>query len=270
MVAKGELNSLRILLTNDDGIQAEGIQVLARCLARLPDIHLYIVAPERERSASGHAITLHKPLRVQKMEMSTMVAGAWAVSGTPADCTKLGLGALVEAPVDLLISGINRGPNLGQDVYYSGTVSAAMEGALMGIPSLAMSLAGFEGLDFTFAGQMAQEMVKACVHKQLTPGTLLNINIPALPSEEIAGLAVTRLGLRKYQDTYVKRTDPRGQTYYWLAGELIDADDAENTDTDALHRNLVSLTPICLDLTNHALLEQTIEWMKHVCLPKSV
>ncbi len=259
---------MRILLTNDDGILADGIQVLASCLARIADARLFLVAPERERSASGHAITLHKPLRVQEITPNAPVAGAWAVSGTPADCTKLGISALVDEKVDLVISGVNRGPNLGQDVYYSGTVSAAMEGALMGIPSIAISLAGFEGLNYEYAGQLAQELVKACVHRQLDAGALLNINVPALEAEDIAGLAVTRLGVRKYRDTYVKRTDPRGQTYYWLAGEPLDADGAVDTDIGALHRNLVSITPICLDLTNHALVEATTEWIKHVNIPE--
>ena len=258
---------MRILLTNDDGILADGIQALARHLTHVPDVQLYLVAPERERSASGHAITLHKPLRVQKLELATEVAGAWAVSGTPADCTKLGVSALLDESVDLVISGINRGPNLGQDVYYSGTVSAAMEGAFMGIPSLALSLAGFEGVDFNYAGQLAKELVLACVHECLAPGTLLNINVPALPGEDVAGLAVTRLGLRKYQDNYVKRTDPRGRIYYWLAGEPLEEKDDDQTDIGAIHSNLVSITPICLDMTNYAVLEQTMEWIKHVNLP---
>ncbi|MEW6522037.1 MAG: 5'/3'-nucleotidase SurE [Bacillota bacterium] len=253
------------MLTNDDGILAEGLQTLKSHLECLPEVELWVVAPDRERSASGHSITIHQPLQVQELAGNGKTK-SWAVSGTPADCTKLALQALLETRPDLVVSGINRGPNLGQDVYYSGTVSAAVESALLGVPALAVSLTAFENLDYTFAAKFAAGTAWHVLKTGLPRGTLLNINVPALDPGQVAGVAVTRLGVRRYRDAFDRRVDPRGRTYYWLTADAPDHEEPDDTDIGAIRNNLISITPIRLDLTHHDLMGELRQWVADVKL----
>lgn len=240
-----------ILLTNDDGITAEGLKVLGQHLSSLAD--LFIIAPEKERSAIGHGITMHKPLRATETALADGLRGL-AVNGTPADCVKLALEALLPQPPDIVISGINRGENLGTDVLYSGTVSGAIEGCINGIPSLAVSLAGEQDPDYHFAASFVASLCQVMPDLGLPPDTLLNINIPNVSPEKIAGVAYTRLGRRRYVNTIERRVDPRGRVYFWLGGEVQDLDSGPDTDVGAINQNYISITPIQLDLTNHRFL----------------
>jgi 5'-nucleotidase len=241
---------LLILVTNDDGIEAPGIKALSLALASVGKVA--VVAPERERSAIGHGITMHKPLRVTEIAWGSTIYKCLAVNGTPADCVKLAIDALLDATPDLVVSGINRGENLGTDILYSGTVSGALEGCINNRPSLAVSLVGEKAHDFSFAADFTVKLVKHILKQGLPEGTLLNLNIPQLPQSEIQGLAITRLGRRRYVNTVSSRKDPRGRTYYWLAGEKEDLDQAIDTDTAALNRRFISLTPLHLDLTDYS------------------
>ncbi len=249
-----------ILLTNDDGVYADGLQILRRELEER-GFELAIVAPERERSASGHAITLHKPVYVHRLQLDGTRVPAWSVSGTPADCAKLGVLALLERRPDLVVSGINRGPNLGMDVLYSGTVSAAFEAAILGLPAVAVSLGTFEDADYAPAARFTGALMEQIARRSLPPGVLLNVNVPPLPEEEMAGVAVTRLGVRYYTDVFHPRQDPRGRTYYWLAGEVVPGREGPDTDVGALEQNLVSITPLHLRLTDQAALEGLRAWI---------
>jgi 5'-nucleotidase len=251
---------MNVVLTNDDGIRAEGLRVLRQALTGLPGVRVLVVAPDRERSASGHAITIHQPLQVEELRLEDG-GPAWAVSGTPADCTKLAVEALLPEPPALVVSGINRGPNLGTDVYYSGTVSAAVESVLLGIPALAVSVTAFENIDYEFSARFAARVAARVLERGLPRDTLLNINVPALPPDQIAGVAVTRLGVRRYRNVFDRRTDPRGRVYYWMAGDLDDGEDVAGTDTAAIRQNLVSVTPIRLDLTHHGFLAELHQWV---------
>lgn len=241
----------KVLISNDDGIHAEGIQTLAERLSK--DYAVYVVAPDRERSATGHALTLHKPLRVDEVEFDFPVKAAYAVTGTPSDCVKIALNAVLDVKPDVVVSGINHGPNLGADVLYSGTVSAAIEGALHGLPSFATSLLnGFDkNVDFTSAADFIAEFIPKAVETKLPPRTILNLNYPAVPARDVVGVRLTSLGVRMYTDTYEKRVDPRGQVYYWLAGELVEGDEPEDSDVTAIRNNCVSISPVTWDMTNH-------------------
>lgn len=241
------------LLTNDDGIAAEGLRALGCKLAGQGQV--VIVAPEKERSAIGHGITMHKPLRVTEIELAPGLKG-FAVNGTPADCVKLALEALLPQPPDVVVSGINRGENLGTDVLYSGTVSGAIEGCINGIPSLAVSLAGEKDPDYSFAAAFTASLCRYIATRGLPAGTFLNVNIPNLPPEDIAGVALTRLGQRRYINTIERRVDPRGRAYFWLAGEVKDLDANPDTDIGAVLRKFISITPLHLDLTDHRFLER--------------
>ncbi len=233
-----------LLLTNDDGVHAAGLAALAGALDELGDVH--VVAPEREQSACGHALTLHRPLRVDRLG-----ARRFAVNGTPSDCVNLGvLGFLPERPA-LVVAGINHGTNLGDDVTYSGTVSAAMEGTLLGVPSVAISLA--TGGDVDAAAAIARLVVTRILVTGLPRKTLLNVNVPATTPH---GLRLTRLGHRVYSDKIVEQTDPRGRAHYWIGGGDAAWEDLAGTDMGAIHDGYVSITPLHLDLTNHRALDQ--------------
>lgn len=254
-----------ILLTNDDGIYAEGIQILADTLLQVENIKIYIVAPDRERSATGHAITMHRPLRAEEVKFyhNPLLKG-WSVNGTPSDCVKLAIEYLLPQKPDLVISGINLGENLGTDILYSGTVSAAIEAIILGVPALAVSLVWQKNPDFHFVADFLRRFLKNLHEYNLPEHTLLNINVPAKNQQEIAGIAVTRLGLRLYRNAFEKRVDPRGRNYYWLAGEAIDVEDREEGDTDvtAIKNAYISITPLHFDLTNYQLINklQEIKW----------
>ena len=237
-----------LLLTNDDGVHAAGLAALATALAELGDV--FVIAPEREQSTCGHALTLHRPLRVNQ------IRERWfAVNGTPSDCVNLGvLGFLPERPV-LIVSGVNHGSNLGDDVTYSGTVSAAMEGALLRVPSIAVSLV--DGGDFDEAAATARLVAMRVLVTGLPAKTLLNVNVP---SGRPKGIRVTRLGHRVYSAKVVEQTDPRGRAHYWLGAGPPEWDALEGTDMGAVHDGFVSVTPLHLDLTHHGLLGQMTDW----------
>lgn len=249
-----------ILLTNDDGVYAEGLRALARAFAAMPGATVRVVAPERECSAGGHAVTLSRPLHIADVNIGDGMPPAISVDGTPADCVKLAVRALLERPPDLIVSGVNRGPNLSTDVFYSGTVSAAIEGAIHDIPSLAASLTAYQGAAFDDAALIVRAIAEQTLARGLPRHTLLNINIPPLPVAELDGVAVTRLSVARYRDVFDRRTDPRGRTYFWLTGEFLDDEWPEDTDVAAVRRNQVSVTPVQLDLTDHGALEVVRSW----------
>jgi 5'-nucleotidase len=242
---------MRFLLTNDDGIYAQGLQALHRELSQ--DAQCIVVAPEIEQSAVGHAITISRPLMVRRARKNGTFLG-YAVAGTPADCVKIGIGELAGGPVDLVVSGINRGANVGINVLYSGTVSAATEAAILGVPSLALSLDSRKDADFTAAARFARRMA-AFVMEHPLPQVALNVNVPALPEAQIRGIAVVKQGRARFMESFDKRTDPRENLYYWLSGETeMPAGEDEDTDACALKRGMITITPICFDLTRHDLL----------------
>ncbi|MCL6640704.1 MAG: 5'/3'-nucleotidase SurE [Candidatus Rokubacteria bacterium] len=237
-----------LLVTNDDGIHAAGLLALASALEDLGEVH--VLAPEREQSACGHALTLHRPLRVDRLRERW-----YAVNGTPSDCVNLGvLGFLAEPPV-LIVSGINHGANLGDDVTYSGTVSAAMEGTLLGVPSIAVSLV--EGTEFEAAARVARLVALRVLTEGLPPGTLLNVNVP--PGRPRA-VRMTRLGHRVYSGKIVEQRDTRGRVHYWIGGGAPRWEALEGSDMAAVHEGDVSVTPLHLDLTHHRALASLADW----------
>jgi 5'-nucleotidase len=234
---------LLILLTNDDGIHSEGLIALRERLSKKHDV--YVVAPERERTCVGHAITLHKPLRMQE-------AGdrMYSSNGTPADCILLGVNVVLPEKPDFVISGINKGPNMGQDVNYSGTVAAAKEGAFLGISSLAVSVCARTGFHFPDAAEYTEDILDSLKNNAFQGNVFLNINIPNVPHDNIKGFMVTRLGKRVYNDTVFERTDPRGGRYYWIGGNSEGFELIEGTDFHAVEKGYVSVTPLALDATS--------------------
>ncbi len=250
---------LKILVTNDDGINSPGIYHLANNLKKLGSVT--VVAPESERSASGLSITMHKPLRLSSIDSIDKNIDSWSINGTPSDCVKFALDFLINEKPDLIVSGINRGSNLGTDILYSGTVSAAIEGAINSIPSIAISLDTFENVDFNSYGRIALSLCKQIYEKKIEKGLVLNINFPHAPLNCINGIKVTRLGVRKYKNCFVKRKDPRGKNYFWLAGELDDSDNNESdTDINAIKNNYISITPIKIDLTSYETIDKLNNW----------
>jgi 5'-nucleotidase len=237
-----------ILVTNDDGVHAAGVSALADALAELGEV--WVIAPEREQSACGHALTLHRPVRAIPVGERR-----FAVSGTPSDCVNLGvLGFLPERPV-LVASGINHGGNLGDDVTYSGTVSAAMEATLLGVPAIAVSL--LDGGDLADAAAAARLVAMRVLVAGLPRKTLINVNVPP---QTPRGIALTRLGHRVYSDKIVEQLDPRGRSHYWLGGGDPAWEALEGTDMGAIHDGFVSVSPVQLDLTNHAALARMTDW----------
>jgi 5'-nucleotidase len=256
---------IKVLVSNDDGIHALGIRTLVERLSQQYEV--YVVAPDRERSATGHALTLHQPLRVDEVDMGPKVAAAYAVSGTPSDCIKIALNALLGFRPDVIVSGINHGPNLGADVLYSGTVSAAIEGGMNDVPSAAVSLLnGYDkNADFRHGADFIAGFVPKIIEAQLPAKTIFNINIPAVPITHMVGVKMTRLGIRMYTDTYDKRVDPRNHVYYWLAGEIIDdSDELEDSDVMAMRNNMISITPVTYDMTNYKMLDSHREYIEGV------
>jgi 5'-nucleotidase len=245
---------VRILVTNDDGIHADGLLALADALSAVAQVT--IIAPEREHSAGGHAITLHKPLRITRVNINHTSAEAYSTNGTPADCVVLGVLDVMGGLPDWVVAGINRGPNLGEDLMYSGTVSAAMEAAVMGVPAFAISVADYEATDFDVAARFAADLTQRLAPGALPPESFLNVNVPNLPAEQLRGVRVTTLGRRKYKGRLEKRLDPRGRIYYWLGGDPTVTDPAEATDAGAVASGFISITPLHFDLTNHALIAE--------------
>jgi 5'-nucleotidase len=233
-----------VLLSNDDGINSEGLQALKVALQGTDDV--WVVGPDSERTCIGHAITLHKPLRIHKLNHRT-----FSTNGTPADSVLLALRVLLPRKPDLVISGINKGPNMGQDVSYSGTVAAAKEGAFAGIISLAVSLNARSDFLFDAACRAVVEIVQTVREGRLPPQTLLNINIPNIPYEKNKGIRVTRLGKRIYNGNIIERIDPRGGPYYWIGGDGEAFEAVEGTDLHAVDLGYISVTPLHWDLTSH-------------------
>lgn len=242
---------MKILISNDDGIVANGIRALSETLSEEHEV--YVIAPDRERSAAGHSLTLHTPLRVEELEPKNGIKRCWVTTGTPGDCVKIGISAILEEGElpDIVISGINHGPNLGADILYSGTVSCAMEGAMLGYPSIAVSLASLRSdyEDFKFAAKFIASLLPKLKEFQFPKKTILNVNVPALDPEDISGVAITELGRKMFTDTYEKRVDPRGKVYYWLAGELLNEPEDAITDIAAVRNNKISITPVTYEMT---------------------
>lgn len=248
---------MNILLTNDDGINSEGILALYESVKKLGKAT--IVAPDAERSAVGHAITLSDPLRVKAVNRNGKFFG-YATTGTPADCVKLAIRAILNDKPDVVISGINLGPNTGFSILYSGTVSGATEGAILGIPSFAISLATFENPDYSFAAEFAKKIVQLLREKGLPKGTLLNVNIPAVNKKNIKGVKIVRQTKVAIKERFDKRVDPRKHIYYWLTGEVIESDGQKDADIEAIRHNYVSITPIHCDMTNYDFMDELKRW----------
>lgn len=236
----------KILITNDDGIHSEGLWILKKELSELAEV--FIVAPDRERSATGHAITLHRPLRMQRVKKN-----AYAVDGTPTDCVILGYNLLFknEKP-DLVISGINKGGNLGDDITYSGTVCAALEGAMLGIPSFAISIVARDHYNFKPAAEFAKILSIFLLKNLKEKNIVFNVNIPNVKKlDEVKGIKITRQGKRKYEELVIQNIDPRGKKYYWIGGNLEPVKNEKDTDISAITQNYISITPVTLDMTDH-------------------
>jgi len=246
---------VRILLCNDDGIHAAGLQSLASALDGLGD--LVVVAPESEQSAVGHAITVRDPVRAHEAEFSVPSGPipAWAVSGTPADCIKLACHQVLDSYPTLVVSGINHGANTAVNAIYSGTVSAATEASMLGVDAVAISLCDWAASNFEGAGLWARSIVTSVLQSGLPQGTLLNVNVPACPADEIEGLAVTRQARSRWEEGFEQRKDPAGRPYYWLSGTFVDLDDGNRTDTEAVEQGYVSVTPLQHDRTDYDALD---------------
>ncbi len=248
---------MRILVSNDDGIDAPGIYALAQELRRIGEV--IVVAPDRQQSAVGHAITMQYPLRAMPFHKNGELFGH-AVKGTPADAVKLAVRCLLKEPVDLLVSGINHGSNTAINILYSGTVSAATEGTILGIPSIAISLTTYEEADFGPAARFARELAGLVFERTLPEGTLLNVNVPAVPEESIRGVKITRQGRSSWDDTFDVRRDPANREYYWLTGKMNITDTDPETDQVAIKENYISVTPIHYDLTDSSMFEKLKGW----------
>jgi len=252
---------LLILVTNDDGIESPGLMAIAQSLSGLGQV--VVVAPDRERSAVGHSLTLHSPLRAEEIR-----SGQFAVDGTPTDCVNLGIHGLLSKRPSLVVSGINKGGNMGDDVTYSGTVSAAMEATMMGVPAFAISLESrsFKAEDFVIAARFAAELAEIVLQRGLPADTFLNVNVPAAAP---SGVRLPRQGRRRYGDVVVEKIDPRGRKYYWLGAGEPDFQDIEGTDFHAVHRGFISITPLHLDLTNNRSFQILTTWGLEGRLPAS-
>lgn len=248
---------MKILISNDDGYMAEGIQALAEAMATLGDIT--VVAPDRNRSGASNSLTLENPLRVTKLEN-----GVHRVEGTPTDCVHLAITGLLDEEPDMVISGINAGANLGDDVLYSGTVAAAMEGRFLGLPAIAISLNGHTATHFETAAWVAKKVVAQLQLSSLPADTILNINVPDIPIEDITGFESTRLGRRHKAEPVIKELDPRGRPMYWVgpAGEEEDA--GPGTDFYAIRHGAVSVTPLQIDLTHYDAIDGVASWLQGV------
>ncbi len=243
---------MNILVSNDDGIHAPGIAALYGAIHDLGEVH--VAAPAAEQSAVGHAITLSNPIKARRVDVGGAFSGH-AIGGTPADCVKLAVCSLLPCRPDLLVSGINLGQNAGISVIYSGTVSAATEGTILGIPSMAISLNSFTDPIWDTPARVARELVMKLQRRGLPDETLLNVNVPNIPYEKLRGYRVTRMGRSRFAEVFHRREDPRGNVYYWMDGQMEQLGESADTDLRALDEGFVSLTPIWFDLTHQAVLE---------------
>jgi 5'-nucleotidase len=250
-----------ILLTNDDGIDANGIAALGAALDGLGD--LAVVAPAQEQSAVGHAITVRDPVRAHSWLFETPSGAVWAraVTGTPADCVKLACQKLLPRRPDLIVSGINHGPNTAVNVIYSGTVSAATEASILGVPAVAVSLCDWDpDADFEAAGRYARLITERVLADGIVPGTLLNVNVPPGDFDDIRGIEITRQARSRWEEEFHERRDPFNRPYYWLGGEFIDLDEGGDTDLHAIKRGYVSVTPLHHDMTDYGQIESLAGW----------
>lgn len=243
-----------ILVTNDDGIHSKGITVLAKVLQEIGEV--FVVAPDREKSAIAHSLTLHRPLRVEKIKKNY-----YAVDGTPADCVHLGVNTILPERPRLIVSGINKGGNLGDDLIYSGTVSAAFEGTLLGVPSFAISLVSRSHFRFDVAAHFALRMARYIIKKELPQNTFLNINVPNVDEKEIKSYKITQQGrLIHGGNGVIEKMDPRGRKYYWIGGGQLIFNKGRNTDVEAVSKSYISITPLNLDLTNYSSIREIKKW----------
>ncbi len=245
---------MKILLSNDDGYLAPGLACLAKALRPFAD--LIVVAPERDRSGASNSLTLSSPLHVRQGEN-----GFLFVDGTPTDCVHLAITGLMEQEPDMVIAGINRGANLGDDVIYSGTVAAAMEGRFLGLPAIAVSLVGQKGTHYATAAEVVIHLFDRLQQDPLPADTILNVNVPDLPVQEIVGFEATRLGHRHKAEPVIRDADPYGNPIYWVGPSGPEADAGPGTDFFAIKRNFVSITPLQVDLTRYAALDQVSSWL---------
>lgn len=246
---------MRILLSNDDGYFAPGLAALAEALAGLGDI--VVVAPEQNRSGASNSLTLDRPLFLKQA-----ANGFHFVNGTPTDCVHLAVTGMLDTLPDIIVSGINNGANMGDDTIYSGTVAAATEGFLLGIPSIAISMTSFEGKNYASAGLVARDLVERFIRNPIREPVLLNVNVPDIPHAELKGIEVTRLGRRHKAEAVVRMTSPRNETVYWVGAAGAAADAGPGTDFNAVERGCVSITPLQIDLTHTAQLPAVRQWMK--------
>ncbi len=246
------MTSPLILVTNDDGINAPGLALLANAMMDLGEV--YVFAPDRQQSAVGHGVSLHKPLRVSRLKDHWFM-----VDGTPTDCVMLAVRSLIGRRPDLVVSGINTGANLGDDVTYSGTVAGAFEGMLLGVPSFAISNTSHRPQHLEAAARFAPKLGRYILEHGLPEDTALNVNLPDIPYEALQGVEITRMGRRNYQDEIVRREDPRGGTYYWIGGAEPDHVIESGTDFEAIENKKISITPLHRDLTHHAVLHRFFE-----------
>ena len=246
---------MRILLSNDDGYFAPGLSALADALGDLGDV--VVVAPEQNRSGASNSLTLDRPLFLNKA-----ANGFHFVNGTPTDCVHLAVTGMLDSLPDIIVSGINNGANMGDDTIYSGTVAAATEGYLLGIPSIAISLTSFEGRNFASAGLVARQLVERFILQPMKDPVLLNVNVPDIPYSELKGMEVTRLGRRHKAEPVVKTVSPRHETLYWIGAAGAAADAGPGTDFNAVERGCVSITPLQIDLTHSAQLPAIVQWME--------
>jgi len=248
---------LKILISNDDGIDSAGIYALTSELKKIGEVT--VIAPRTEQSAVGHAITMKFPLRITEYYKDNEFFG-YAIDGTPADCIKIGIRNILKEPPDIVLSGINLGSNTAINIIYSGTVSAAREAAIMNVPAMAISITSHDAKNFDYAAKFTAELTKLVAKNKLPTGTLLNVNIPDLPKEQIAGVLLTQQGKSKWDDVYEERTDPYGKNYYWLTGNLLQTDTSMEADQCAIRNNYVSITPIHFDLTDYKTYELMKNW----------
>lgn len=246
---------MRILISNDDGVNAAGLAVLAAELAKIATIQ--VIAPDRNRSGASNSLTVQSPVQVQCLRN-----GHVSVEGTPTDCVHLALTGLLDEQFDMVVSGINDGPNLGDDVIYSGTVAAATEGRMLGMPSIAVSLASkeAEAQNYHTAAVIARQLVERLISDPLPAGTILNVNVPDVPLAKIQGIEVTRLGCRHKAEPIVKALDPRGRPVYWVGASGAEADAGQGTDFHAVNSGKVSITPLQIDMTNYKAFDQIADW----------
>lgn len=253
--------SAHILITNDDGVQSAGLLALKQALEPVGEITVF--APDHNWSAAGHSKTMHKPLRIYQVTLADGTL-AYTTNGAPSDCVGLALLGAIPVRPDLVVSGINQGGNMGHDITYSGTVAGAMEAVVSGVPAMAVSLDARQWEDFAALTQAVVGLAQLILAHGLPPNVLLNVNGPALPSAQVKGVQVTRLGQRVYKDVLIERVDPKGQPYYWIGGEPPSGVVEEGTDVGAVARGYISVTPLNMDMTDHRFMSQLQEWLQPV------